>query len=85
MEEKTIKLENFVKALKQEIQEKEEKVKELRQTIEAERVIEQKLKEEANQLALEEHRINDRLSIYDLEIEGFMQDQVKMQGTQGRS
>ncbi|WP_242136510.1 chromosome segregation protein SMC [Bacillus cereus group sp. BfR-BA-01360] len=80
MEEKTIKLENFVKALKQEIQEKEEKVKELRQTIEAERVIEQKLKEEANQLALEEHRINDRLSIYDLEIEGFMQDQVKMQG-----
>ncbi|EMA6341210.1 chromosome segregation protein SMC [Bacillus cytotoxicus] len=80
MEEKTTKLENFVKALKQEIQEKEEQVKELRQTLEAERVIEQKLKEETNQLALEEHRINDRLSIYDLEIEGFMQDQVKMQG-----
>ncbi|EOW9529525.1 chromosome segregation protein SMC [Bacillus cytotoxicus] len=80
MEEKTTKLENFVKALKQEIQEKEEQVKELRQMLEAERVIEQKLKEETNQLALEEHRINDRLSIYDLEIEGFMQDQVKMQG-----
>ncbi|PFA23952.1 chromosome segregation protein SMC [Bacillus cereus] len=79
MEEKTSKLENFVKALKQEIQEKEVKIKELRYNAEQERVDEQKLKEEINQLALEEHRINDRLSIYDLEIEGFLQDQVKMQ------
>jgi len=80
MEEKTSKLENFVKALKQEIQEKEVKIKELRHDAEQERVVEQKLKEEINQLELEEHRINDRLSIYDLEIEGFLQDQVKMQG-----
>ncbi|MDM5156035.1 chromosome segregation protein SMC [Bacillus sp. DX1.1] len=80
MEEKTSKLENYVKALKQEIQEKELKVKELRHNVEEERVDEQKLKEEVNQLTLEEHRINDRLSIYDLEIEGFLQDQVKMQG-----
>ncbi|MDZ5606488.1 chromosome segregation protein SMC [Bacillus pseudomycoides] len=80
MEEKTSKLENFVKSLKQEIQEKEVKIKELRQDAEQERVDEQKLKEEINQLELEEHRINDRLSIYDLEIEGFLQDQVKMQG-----
>lgn len=80
MEEKTSKLENFVKALKQEIQEKEVKIKELRHDAEQERVDEQKLKEEINQLELEEHRINDRLSIYDLEIEGFLQDQVKMQG-----
>ncbi len=33
----------------------------------------QKLREEINQLELEEHRINDRLSIYDLEIKDFLQ------------
>ncbi|KAB2456987.1 chromosome segregation protein SMC [Bacillus sp. CH126_4D] len=80
MEEKTTKLENFVKAVKQEIQEKEVKIRELRQSVEAERVDEQKLREEISRLELEEHRINDRLSIYDLEIEGFLQDQVKIQG-----
>ena len=80
MEEKTLKLENFIKALKQEIQEKEYRVKELRHSTEEVRGDEQKLKEEINQLELEEHRINDRLSIYDLEIEGFLQDQMKMQG-----
>ncbi|MEH7044871.1 chromosome segregation protein SMC [Bacillus thuringiensis] len=80
MEEKTTKLENFVKAVKQEIQEKEVKIRELRQTVEVDRVEEQKLREEINRLELEEHRINDRLSIYDLEIEGFLQDRVKMQG-----
>ena len=79
MEEKTTKLENFVKAVKQEIQEKVQ-IRELRQSVEAERVDEQKLREEISRLELEEHRINDRLSIYDLEIEGFLQDQVKMQG-----
>ena len=46
------------------------KIRELRQTVEADRVDEQKLRE-INRLELEEHRINDRLSIYDLEIEGF--------------
>ena len=56
------------------------KIRELRQTVEAHRVDEQKLREEINRLELEEHRINDRLSIYDLEIEGFLQDRVKMQG-----
>ena len=55
-------------------------IRELRKSVEAERVDEQKLREEINRLELEEHRINDRLSIYDLEIEGFLQDQVKMQG-----
>ena len=55
-------------------------IRELRQSVEAERVDEQKLREEISRLELEEHRINDRLSIYDLEIEGFLQDQVKMQG-----
>ena len=65
-----MKLENFVKAVKQEIQEKV-KIRELRQTVEVDRVDEQKLREEINRLELEEHRINDRLSIYDLEIEGF--------------
>lgn len=80
MEEKTTKLENFVKAVKQEIQEKEVQIRELRQGVETERVDEQKLREEINRLELDEHRINDRLSIYDLEIEGFLQDQVKMQG-----
>ena len=45
------------------------KIRELRKTVE--RVDEQKLREEINRLELEEHRINDRLSIYDLEIEGF--------------
>lgn len=55
-------------------------IRELRQSVEAERVDEQKLREEINRLELEEHRINDRLSIYDLEIEGFLQDQVKIQG-----
>ena len=55
-------------------------IRELRKSVEAERVDEQKLREEINRLELEEHRINDRLSIYDLEIEGFLQDQVKIQG-----
>jgi len=80
MEEKTEKLEDFIKALKQEIQEKEVKVKELRQNIDEKRVDEQQYKEEMNQLELEEHRINERLSIYDLELEGFLQDQAKIQG-----
>ncbi|MFI8706464.1 chromosome segregation protein SMC [Bacillus sp. NPDC077411] len=80
MEEKTEKLENYVRALKQEIQEKEVKLKELRQYIDEKRVDEQKYKEEMNQLELEEHRIKERLSIYDLELEGFLQDQAKIQG-----
>ena len=56
------------------------KIRELRKTVEAERVDEQKLREEINRLELEEHRINDRLSIYDLEIEGF----TRSSKTQGR-
>lgn len=80
MEEKTAKLESYVKALKQEIQEKEVQMKEIRQSVDEKRVDEQKCKEEINQLELEEHRINERLSIYDLELEGFLQDQVKIQG-----
>ncbi|MGV2503488.1 hypothetical protein FO516_30055, partial [Priestia megaterium] len=60
MEEKTTKLENFVKAVKQEIQEKEVQIRELRQSVEVERVDEQKLREEISRLELEEHRINDR-------------------------
>ena len=56
------------------------KIRELRQTVEVDRVDEQKLREEINRLELEEHRINDRLSIYDLEIEGFLQDRVKCKG-----
>lgn len=60
------------------------KIRELRKTVEAERVDEQKLREEINRLELEEHRINDRLSIYDLEIEGFLQDRVKHKGVKRR-
>ena len=71
MEEKTMKLENFVKSSKTRDSRKEVKIRELRQTVEVDRVDEQKLREEINRLELEEHRINDRLSIYDLEIEGF--------------
>ena len=43
-----MKLENFVKTVKQEIQEKEVKIRELRQTVEVDRVDEQKLREEIN-------------------------------------
>ncbi|CAM4024121.1 chromosome segregation protein SMC [Bacillus manliponensis] len=79
MQEKTVKLENYVKALKQEIHEKNTELQKVREQIEEKRIDEQKLKAEITQLELEEHRVNDRLSIYDLEIEGFLQDRLKTQ------
>ncbi|MFD3445471.1 chromosome segregation protein SMC [Microbacteriaceae bacterium 4G12] len=74
MESKTGDFEQYVKTLKQEIAEYEVKIGETRQTVESLRVEEHRVKGELTQLEGEENRVNDRLGIYDSEMEGFLQD-----------
>lgn len=77
MEEKTSKLESYVQNMKQQIAQQEASIGALRHKLDKLRLDEQKLTTEITQIEAEEHRVNDRLSMYDLEMEGFLQDRTK--------
>ena len=70
MERKTETLEQQVKALKEEIHENENVLTHLKEMGEAVRIEEQQIKGDIRELEIEEKNINERLKLYDLEIEG---------------
>lgn len=78
MEEKTAQAEKQVKILKQEIQEMEMNISVLRENGEKLRYNEQLVLSEIRQIELEEKNLNERLSIYDQEMELYREDQLKM-------
>lgn len=77
MERKTSTLETRIQSLKREIGELEKKAAEFRTTIENIRGDERVQKEEITQLEVEEHRVNDRLTLYDLEMNDFHEEHIK--------
>ncbi|MDG4655905.1 chromosome segregation protein SMC [Ectobacillus antri] len=82
MEIKTHALEEQVRQAKREIEEKEILLAKLRQQLDEIRPNEQKLVAELAQVESEEQRVNERLSMYDLEMEGFQEDEFKVKERQ---
>jgi chromosome segregation protein len=70
MERKTENLEQQVKALKEETHENENQLTGLKEIGEIFRIEQQQIKGDIRELEVEEKNINERLKIYDLEIEG---------------
>ncbi len=79
MEEKTNSLEHHVRALKQKITDEENRIIQYRNEWDAMRHNDQELTNQITQVEAEEHRVNDRLAIYDLEMEGYLQDQSNIE------
>ncbi|MEC1721830.1 chromosome segregation protein SMC [Schinkia azotoformans] len=71
MERKTEILEQQVKVLKEEIHENENQLAHLKEIGETFRIEEHQIKGDIRELEIEEKNINERLKLYDLEIEGF--------------
>lgn len=77
MEEKTNSLEERVRNLKQRIHDEENQVIRYRNDWDAMLMQDQERTKKLTQVEAEENRVNDRLAMYDLEIEGIVQDQSK--------
>lgn len=74
MERKTEALEQQVKALKEEIHEDEHQLAQLKEAGDGLRIEEHQIKGDIRELEVEEKNINERLKLYDLEIEGFTKE-----------
>ncbi|MDQ0230565.1 chromosome segregation protein SMC [Metabacillus malikii] len=79
MEEKTIKLENDVKATKTAITEHEQRLEVLRSEGEKLRIDEQQVRSEMREIELNEKNINDHLKLYDEERMSFETDKERFQ------
>lgn len=76
MERKTEALEQQVKTLKETIQEHERQLAQLKEICETVRIEEEQLKGSIRELEVEEKNVNERLKLYDLEIEGLMKEKT---------
>ncbi|KAB2335383.1 chromosome segregation protein SMC [Bacillus mesophilum] len=74
MEEKTASLEELVKKLKHDVQQQAEQLEILKEKGENLRLQEQRMKEDLREIEYEEKRINERLSIYDLDKAQYSED-----------
>lgn len=74
MEDKTTKIENQVKKLKQDIELQEQRLELLRKNGERLRLQEQSLKGNLREIEVEEKNINERLSLYDIEMKQFTEE-----------
>ncbi|MCP8970164.1 chromosome segregation protein SMC [Ectobacillus ponti] len=77
MEEKTRQLEQYVKSLKDTIRGQEQQALSLRQSLDALRSQEQDIRGALAQTEAEERRINERLSIYDMEMSGSLAERSR--------
>lgn len=74
MEDKTTKLENQVKKIKHDVELHEQRLEASRKNGEKLRLEEQSLKGKLREIEIEEKNINDRLSLYDLEMKQFTEE-----------
>ncbi|HYK73287.1 MAG TPA: chromosome segregation protein SMC [Pseudoneobacillus sp.] len=78
MEDKTSKLEQLVKKLKQDIEVQEERMEVLRKNGEHFRLNEQSLKGNLREIEVEEKNINERLSLYDIEMKQYVEEKQSL-------
>ncbi|GGE65804.1 chromosome segregation protein SMC [Priestia taiwanensis] len=79
MVKKTTDLEQYVKDLKVNLQANDEALFEKREHVQSLRLQEQRLLSELKQVDVEAKGVNDRLSLYDLEMADFAEERVKME------
>jgi chromosome segregation protein len=79
MTKKTNDLEQLVRELKSSMQRNEDALHEKREHLQSLRLNEQRLLSDVKQVEVEAKGVNDRLSLYDLEMSGFAEERTKME------